>query len=106
MRSFGSRGHGWVGRGVATSGIPSAFALALLASACATGSPSTGTTSSASWTHQPAAFVAWTDWSLDALTGDGWGINNGGGYATVIADRGAPLSPPSVGQWQYPPGFA
>jgi hypothetical protein len=78
----------------------------LLLLACSSGSPSTGTASSAPWSHQPAAFVAWTDWPLDALTGDGWGINNANGYASIVTDRAAPLSPPSVGQWQYPTGFA
>jgi hypothetical protein len=36
----------------------------------------------------------------------GWNINNGGGLASRISDASAPLSPPFVGQWHYPIGFA
>ena len=60
---------------------------------------------SSGWTHQPPGFVAWTDWGLEALSGRGWNTNNAHGHATVIADPGAPLSPPGVGQWRYPVGF-
>ena len=61
--------------------------------------PSTG------WTHQPPGFTAWADWGLEALSGRGWSINNPQGYASVITEPSAPLSPPSIGQWRYPAGF-
>src|ERR1041385_2141558 len=77
---------------------------ALLSLACSKASvpppPSPG------WTQHPAGFTAGADWGLEALSGRGWSINNPQGYATVIAEPGAPLSPPSVGQWRSPAGFA
>ena len=48
----------------------------------------------------------WAQTSMDALTGNGWGIVNPNGYATVLLDLFSPLSPPGIGQWKYPSGFA
>ena len=58
------------------------------------------------WTHEPAGLRTWVDTPITAFTGNGWGIVNPNGYATVVADAGAPLSPPNIGQWRYPSGFA
>ena len=61
---------------------------------------------SAGWTHEPTGLTTWFDAPIDALTGNGWGIVNLNGYATVVADVAAPFSPTGVGQWRYPSGFA
>jgi hypothetical protein len=58
------------------------------------------------WTHEPAGLRTWVDTPITAFTGNGWGIVNPNGYATVVADAAAPLSPPNIGQWRYPSGFA
>jgi len=58
------------------------------------------------WPHEPTAFSAITDWNMNALTGGGWIITNANNYATVTTDSTAPVSPPNVGQWMYPTGFA
>jgi hypothetical protein len=57
------------------------------------------------WTHEPPGLRPWVDTPINALTGNGWGIVNPNSYATVVADAAAPLSPLSIGQWRYPPGF-
>jgi hypothetical protein len=57
-------------------------------------------------THEPAGLTTWVDTAINAFTGNGWGIVNPNGYATVVADPTAPISPPVVGQWRYPSGFA
>jgi hypothetical protein len=78
-------------------------ALPLFLLACSAAIP---TSPSAGWSHQPPGFNVWTDWGIDGLTGSGWGVNDASGYATVVADAGAPFSAPNVGQWRYPVGFA
>jgi hypothetical protein len=58
------------------------------------------------WPHEPAGFAAWASSSLDLFSGNGWNIVNPNGYATIVADAGGSLTPPNVGQWKYPAGFA
>jgi hypothetical protein len=63
-------------------------------------------TSGSGWSHEPGGLTMWAETSMNALTGNGWGIVNPNGYATVLSDVAAPLSPPGMGQWTYPSGFA
>jgi len=60
----------------------------------------------ATWPHEPAGFVPYTDWSVSALAASGWNTVNSNGLASIIADASAPVSAPTVGQWKYPIGFA
>lgn len=63
-------------------------------------------TSTSTWPHEPAGFVPYTDWSVSALAASGWNTVNSNGYASIVSDLAAPVSPPTVGQWRYPVGFA
>jgi len=65
----------------------------------------TGGVAVGGWPHQPSGFAPVTDWAMGALTGSGWNINNASGYASIVSDATALLSPPAVGQWRYPAGF-
>jgi hypothetical protein len=76
---------------------------AALLIACSQGTPSAP---SVAWTHRPPGFTVWAEWPLDALRGEGWEVNNPHGHAEVVAVADAPASPPSVGRWRYPAGFA
>jgi hypothetical protein len=72
------------------------------------------TFSSDAWPNEPVGLTVLSEYGFDETlpTGvavplsDGWRINNPAGYATQASDPGAPLSPPNVGQWRYPIGFA
>jgi hypothetical protein len=69
---------------------------------------------SEAWLNEPVGFTLLSDYrfdeSLPAGEGqslsDGWRIRNPAGYATHASDSDAPSSPPDVGQWRYPVGFA
>jgi len=97
-----------VREGTSRRGRASLVLQVLFLLACSAGNPTNGSlpSASAAWSHQPAGFTTWTDNAMDALTGNGWGLNDPGGNATVVADAGAPFSPPNVGQWRFPAGFA
>jgi hypothetical protein len=69
--------------------------------------------SAATWPHEPQGFKVVTDYGFDdalpvgagrPVGSTGWSINNG--YATIVRDTTAPLSPPNVLQFFYPKGFA
>ena len=62
--------------------------------------PSTG------WTNQPGGYSTVTDQAWDGLTTLGWNsMYNTNGYATIVGDATAPLSPGNVIQYKYPSGF-
>src|SRR3954451_8516827 len=65
----------------------------------------TAAAQSAVYTHEPGGFTSTVSSSLDTLTGNGWGIVNSAGDATLVAGSGT-STPSSVGQWLYPTGFA
>jgi hypothetical protein len=66
----------------------------------------TNSTGSSGWPHEPVGFAPWASSSLDLFSGNGWDIVNPSGYATVVADAGGSMTPPNVGRWEYPSGFA
>jgi len=60
---------------------------------------------SATYTHEPAGFVPYASSTLDAFTGGGWNIVNNAATATIVSDPGGSVTPPNVGQWNYPIGM-
>jgi len=79
------------------------------------GMPPASTAAATAWPNEPAGFTLLTDYAFnDAIdTGQsvplsgGWSINNLDGYVSQLTNRvDAPLSPPNVGQWSYPVGYA
>jgi hypothetical protein len=58
------------------------------------------------WPNEPAAFHTLTDWGFDLLTAEApWKQSRGMGWATIVPDSTAPLSPPNVLQFTYPTGL-
>ena len=59
------------------------------------------------WANEPSGFTTIADWGFDALNLNGFTtIWNDAGNGSIIADAGAPASPPNVFQIMYPQGFA
>lgn len=59
------------------------------------------------WSNEPSGFTTIADWGFDALNLNGFTtIWNDAGNGSIIADGGAPASPPNVLQIEYPQGFA
>jgi len=81
------------------------FWLAAVA-AVVTGHETAPGSTAAVWPNEPPGLDAITDDPFDALTGNGWDIvDNGRGLVRIVADSGAPQTPPSVLEYLYPVGF-
>jgi hypothetical protein len=65
-----------------------------------------GQAQSVIYSHEPTGFTTWASSTLDAFTGAGWNIVNSSGDASLVLDAGGSATPPMVGQWKYPVGFA
>jgi hypothetical protein len=57
------------------------------------------------WPNEPAGFTQITDNAFDTLAAPGWAYSPLQATADILADAGAPLSPPHVMRFNYPATF-